>query len=112
LGAGIERRSDWDFALDGAATFCGGSGRYSQADGHSVQPSGQRGAGANRPGLASEHQEGRLKNVGRGVAVAQLSTTDRLHKAAVPPHQESKGSLVAVQGESIQQLGVRGLGFL
>src|SRR5262249_41028747 len=71
-----------------------------------VHPGAHRRFLAQRPRLADQQEERRLKGVLCGVLLGEHPATDAPNQRSMSPQQRSKSSLVALLDEALQQLGV------
>jgi hypothetical protein len=76
-----------------------------------VEPGRQRFGLAQRAGLASQHEKGRLENVLGVLHIAQSAAADAVDHRPVPREQGGEGVLIALLHEALQQGGVTGRRF-
>jgi hypothetical protein len=71
-----------------------------------VQPVGEPLGRGNRPGLASEDQEGRLEGI-LGVVMWQQPAADPEDKRTMPANERGEGPLIGVVNKTRQELSIR-----
>jgi hypothetical protein len=74
--------------------------------GDPVQPTSKGFALANGAGLARQYEEGCLESVFDILFSVEQAPADTMNQALVSPHEELKGSLIALGHESLEELGI------
>jgi hypothetical protein len=87
-----------------------GSRFHRQTIRHSMKPARQGCGLGDGLGLASQDEESSLKGIFRVMDILKNTLADAQNHRSVPVHQRSKRHVVTLDGEALQQLGIRQFG--